>query len=442
MAEAEAEFAAAKAEFDRTGSDADLAALEAAEGRKEELEESLSAAKENVTEAEAMAEKTEQAAIKAREYADNLADAAKNAKDTSLAADTAARSWSNVSMAALSTKNVAFQLEQAGYASAEAWERAIEIMGSADAMVYGFGFKGIKRMEEVKNSIEQAKNELEAFKEQEAQNSEQASKIREAYAEVATSTEAAIRGLGGWRTGVQVISDAYRDIQLQASRAAESAVGSARGMISTAQSIREELLSAQGKEEEIAKMRFQTRRQELDLQYKQLDVQLRIAMAQAQAAGIDTSELAQAQTDAEQAYRQAMDDLSQLETIDNENRKKKAAEEAAALAAQAKASSDAEVDSLRKGNAEMEKRVALTKQEADARNSINYEDIPALSNASVQSIAQGYAVPAAATQETSLNTVDVSKVILEYAGKEAEIYTNPNQKEDLMNLLTKLKKRM
>lgn len=442
MAEAEAEFAAAKAEFARTGSEADLVAMGAAEKRKEALEQSLSAAKESVIEAEALAEKTEQAAIKAKEYADNLADAAKNAQDTSLAGDKAARSWEGVRIAALSTKNVAFQLEQAGYSSAEAWERAVGIMGSADTVVAGFGTKGIQRLEAVKASIEDAKKALEAFQAQEAQNSEQASNIREAYAEVATSTEAAIRGLPGWASGAQVIAEAYRDIQLQASRAAESAVGAARGLLNAAQGIREELLSAQGKEEELAQMRFQTRRRELDIQYKQLDVQLRIAMAQAKAAGIDTSELAQAQREAQLAYRQAMEDLSQLEAIDNENRKKKAAEEAAAIAAQAKTSADAEVDSLKKGNSELEKRLSLTQQEADARNSINYEDIPALNNSSVQSIAQGYSVPTSATQETSLNTVDVSKIVLEHEGKQAEIYTNPNQKEDLMNLLTNLKKRM
>lgn len=143
------------------------------------------------------------------------------------------------------------------------------------------------------------------------------------------------------------LADAYRSIERSARSAAKSAEDAVRGFVSSSRSIHEELLTAQGKEDEAAASRFASRRADLEMSYKQLQVQIMIAEVQAKAAGIDTSDLSRAKSEADAAYNQAKNDLVQLEKIDAERRRKAKqdaandAREAAAKAAADKAASDA-----------------------------------------------------------------------------------------------------
>lgn len=143
------------------------------------------------------------------------------------------------------------------------------------------------------------------------------------------------------------LAQAYASIERSARSAAKSAEDAVRGFVSSSRSIHEELLTAQGKEDEAAASRFAARRADLEMSYKQLQVQIMIAEVQAKAAGIDTAELSQAKSDAAAAFNQAKNDLAQLEKIDAERRKKAKqdaandARDAAAKAAAEKASADA-----------------------------------------------------------------------------------------------------
>ncbi|MDP2786254.1 MAG: tape measure protein [Sulfurimicrobium sp.] len=139
------------------------------------------------------------------------------------------------------------------------------------------------------------------------------------------------------------LAQAYVEIESSARSAAKSAEDAVRGFLSSSRSIHEELLTAQGKEDEAAKSRMESRKLDLKLQYAQLQIQIKIAEVQAAAAGIDTSALKSAAADAAAAYSQSLRDLDALQKINEQkSRDSKAAEAAAKQAAEQSARDQAD----------------------------------------------------------------------------------------------------
>jgi len=139
----------------------------------------------------------------------------------------------------------------------------------------------------------------------------------------------------------EALAAAYRSIERSARSAAKSASDSVQGFLSSTRSIHEELLIAQGKEDEAAQSRMESRKRDLKLQYAQLQIQIKIAEVQAAAAGLKDTGLEQAAAEAAAAYSQAMKDLDALAEVDKKKRRdEKAAAEKAAQEAAAKIAAD------------------------------------------------------------------------------------------------------
>ncbi|PRP54730.1 hypothetical protein, partial [Bacillus halotolerans] len=89
-------------------------------------------------------------------------------------------------------------------------------------------------------------------------------------------------------------NQAMEEFKQKARDVANSALDASNSFISGNRSIQEELLQAQGKEEEALKLRFQNRKAELATEYELLKVKLMVAEATARSAGIDTSAITKA----------------------------------------------------------------------------------------------------------------------------------------------------
>jgi len=293
-------------------------------------------------------------------------------------------------------------------------------------------------------AIQRAESDRIAAKEAERLKiaEDQAKVFTDNIASVTETNRLAELGLAGMTKGGDALSRAYYDAKIQAAEAAKSATDSASSFISSANSIHEELLTAQGKEEEVAKLRFETRKAELAIQYQQLQLQIQIARVQAQAAGISTVELDKAASQSSIAYDRAVSDLGKLEKLSLDGLRKKKAEEKAAQAEAAKTGS-AQVSADSGVNKALEDRQALLEKERSLRSGILSSSLSdAVSGASSQFSSN---ISAIASQQPAtgveLRTVDVSKFVLEIGDRQAEVYTRPGEGADLWNLLEDLKRR-
>lgn len=140
----------------------------------------------------------------------------------------------------------------------------------------------------------------------------------------------------------EALARAWDEVRDSARQAGQSAISAAQGLVGSARSIHEELLMAQGKEEEAARSRMEARKAELKIQYAQLQVQIQIAMAQAKMAGVDATDLQRALGEASAAYGQAMKDLDALYALEKGKRAQAHQEELARIAAEKAARLDAE----------------------------------------------------------------------------------------------------
>lgn len=293
--------------------------LEGKELALEKTNQAVESQKQNVIE-------TEAAAAQAQSLADNLANAAANA---SKAGDDIrkVRDWVRdangeiMQVAAWSFDHVVSQFTDMGLSLQEASARATDLMGGMK-LVVGYGWEGVNAYERIRKSIEETKQQMEA-------NAEAAATIEENYRKVAESAEDVAKGVQengrnmvGWGAGADLVAEAYRRIRKDARDAAEAANDAARGFMNSAMSIREELLSAQGRDDEAAKMRYAQRQKELDLEYQVLDIKIRASIIQAKAAGIDTKSLESSLADAKAAFGQAKKDLAELERLELEKIKK------------------------------------------------------------------------------------------------------------------------
>lgn len=129
-----------------------------------------------------------------------------------------------------------------------------------------------------------------------------------------------------FRTRTSAVAEAMQQVKLQALQTAKATSDSATAFISSSLSLRGELLSAMGQEDEAARLRYQTRKQELDLEYQMLRLKIQGAIATAKAAGISTTELTQSLAGAAQAYDESLSSLSQLQQIEAEGRRARKAE--------------------------------------------------------------------------------------------------------------------
>lgn len=437
LTEAASALKEAEAEFERTGSDEAYRAVEAGKERVAGLETALNATKQNVVEMETLAEETQQAADTAKDFAEGLkgADASKVREQLSMA---------GVTIAAYNWDSVVGKFQEMGYALEDAEKAAIKLIGRGEA-VAAFGTRGMQEYNRITDAIREAEEALDAKAAKEQEVVDRADEIRQAYQDTVSAAEAAAQGLTGWSSQADAVAQAYQEIKLEALSAAQSASDAASGFVSAAQSIHEELLTAQGREEEVAQIRFESRRRELDVQYQQLQVQLEIARVQALAAGIDTSGLEQAAENSRQAYAQALDDLTALEQIDVQKRQEEAFRQAADIQNQLAGLKEQQVELDTADTSTMQERLDLLSQERDLRKQLSQLDVsvPSL-DLSVQSTALDYSEQAqkqAAQQSPEFRAVDVSKIILEAAGKQAEVYTPVGQNQDVLAVLTELSKR-
>lgn len=169
----------------------------------------------------------------------------------------------------------------------------------------------------------------------------------------ATSSDPALKAaLTAQGEAARALAEAYRSVERSARQAAKSAQDAVRGFVGSSRGIHEELLMAQGKEEEAAQSRMASRKAELRIQYAQLQIQLQIASAQAAAAGIkDTSALDAAKAEAASAFSQAVKDLDELGKLESAKRKQQHQEEMARIAAEKIARKNQESEAERNAKA-------------------------------------------------------------------------------------------
>lgn len=306
------------------------AAQKEVEGKQLALEktnQAVEAQKQNVA-------TTEEAAAQAQALAENLRQAASNA---SQAGDDIrkVRDWVRdakgeiLQVAAYSFDNVVNQFKDMGLSLQEASNRATELMGGMK-MVVGSGLDGAAAYQRISDALKEAKDQMEA-------NAEAARKVEEDYRKVAENAEDIANGtqensysMSAWSAGADAVAEAYRRIRKDARDAAEAAKDAARSFVNSAMSIREELLTAQGREDEAAKLRYAQRKKELELEYQVLEVKIQASIIQAKAAGIDTNSLEKSLADVRDAFGQAKKDLAELERLELEKIRKTREEQAKA----------------------------------------------------------------------------------------------------------------
>lgn len=364
---------------------------------------------------------TQAAADQARALADNMKDAADNAKKTADAGN-GVRDWVRDSsgqvmqVAALTFDNVVYQFQQIGLSLGEASARASDLMRGMN-MVVAYGEAGVNHYNNIMKAIQETKKNLEAQAEAAKAVEENYRKVKDQAEDIASGTVENTRQMLGWGAGADAVSEAYRRIRKDARDAATAAKDAARSFVNSALSIREELLNAQGKEEEATKLRYSQRQKELALEYQMLQVKIRAAIVTAKAAGVNTSDLERSLSDASSAYQQAQNDLKELERLDLESiRKKREEEKKAAEEAKARAAEEAR-------QAAEDKKAAAAEDAAAKVDAVSAADrvakAVANSTGSVQSIANGSQSSGGSSKTVTVNfTLGSSSVPVQVAASD------------------------
>lgn len=128
--------------------------------------------------------------------------------------------------------------------------------------------------------------------------------------------------------GLANTSTELQKLQAQAKQAIKSAQESVTSFMGSLSSIKQEYLEATGQEEEALKMRYSQRRQQLELEYQMLNVQVTSAKIIATQAGQSTAELDSALANAKAGYAEAKKMLDELEKIEAEKLKKQKEQDA------------------------------------------------------------------------------------------------------------------
>jgi hypothetical protein len=365
---------------------------------------------------------TQAAAEQARVLADNMRDAADNTKKAAEAGN-GIKGWvvdSSEQIATFTSDSVVQQFRQIGLSLEEASKRAYDLMGGMNAVV-AFGKAGVNHYYAIMKAIQDTKKELEAQAEAAKSVEENYRKVKAQAEDIASGAEDATNQMVGWGAGADAVSEAYRRIRKDARDAATAANDAARSFVNSALSIREELLNAQGREDEATKLRYSQRQKELALEYQMLQVKIRAAIVTAKAAGVNTGDLEKSLADASSAYQQAQSDLKELERLDLESISKKREEEKkAAEEAKARAAEDA------RKSAE-DKKAAATEDTASRVNALTVaSQVPravANSTSSVQSIANECPMSGGSSKTVTVNfTLGSSSVPVQVAaGDEAQL---------------------
>lgn len=174
-------------------------------------------------------------------------------------------------------------------------------------------WEGIRLME---NNLKMAKESTAALNAETEALVEQFTKAKDEAAGVDDAVMGILPGMTGGTEAARQYAAAVRQIRDEAKQVATAAIDSAKSFVSSAQSISQELLTAQGKDEEVIRARTEARKAELRVQYEMLKVQLQIAIATARAAKVDTKDLEQALKDANSNYQQAQSDLTKIQNIE------------------------------------------------------------------------------------------------------------------------------
>lgn len=357
----------------------DAAAAAKVEAAKKELESKnlvLERSNQAVESQQQNVLRTEEAAAQAGQLAENLRQAADEAKRTA-ENGSKVRDWVRdasgaiMQVAAMSMENVVTQFQDMGLSLKDATNRATELMGGMK-LVVGYGWEGVQAYQKIADGLKETKAQMDA-------NAEAASKVEENYRKVADSAEDIAAGVQengrnmiGWGAGADLVAEAYRRIRKDAREAGEAAIDASRSFVNSAMSIREELLNAQGREDEALKMRYEQRQKELDLEYKILEIKIQASIIQGKAAGINTSALEKSLAEAKTAFGQAKKDLAELERLELEKIKKtKEADAKAAAEKKQKAAEDAKADADAKKkaaekDAESDKAALTSKSTAEA----------------------------------------------------------------------------
>lgn len=373
----------------------------------------------------------------------------------------------------------------------------------------GFGMGALRNYwKAVEQQVEEAKRVGEEW----VRNEKALSKFTDGISQA--NREASALGAGLTATGTNIrssdeaaqkLADAMRDAQIQAAGIAKSAAEGARSFISSMRGIHEELLTAQGKDEDALASRIEGRRQELDIQFQQLQLQVAMARIQATAAGVSTATMDAMFGKAQATYERAKSDLSALGVIEKDKLAKDKADRAAQAAkdkqdalrsAAEKAAQDAKAVSDNKpqvnSRVEVESRVSgvvrsnligdrdvvmqtyllrLEQEgkitaaqrerlllEKDITNEFLKRMMPSTTDSvggekylsSVVSASAGSGRANAVAGATSdavgagkgyIRPIDMHKVTIEIGGKSADVFTPQGQKEGLMDVLQTMKKR-
>lgn len=218
-------------------------------------------------------------------------------------------------------------LEGLGLSMTEANRRAGELMGGMQ-VIAAFGYDGVNAYAKVTEGIAAAKREL-------AKASEEAQNITDGFREAvdaASDVDQAgrknLQSLKLWNQGAYLIANAYRTIQKEAAAAGKAAVDAAEGFQNSINGIKLQLLRAQGRDDEAAQIEYQNRKKALALEYEMLKIKLQIAKATLQAAGLSTSDIDRAISDAATSYREGQQALDDIQKIEDQKRKEAKAKEA------------------------------------------------------------------------------------------------------------------
>lgn len=339
--------------------------------------------------------------------------------------------------------NASRTLQDAGFAA-----RTEKEMGD---QVRRMAYENTGSIEEMVRQLARGERLLARMVAQANAQKEQANKMAEAFnaaKEKAAGMEAAVTGTGTSMKKVVSMGEVYeaqmRSVRQEAESISRSAAEAALSFVRGLGSIKEELLQAQGKEEEAAKLRFEQRRNDLRLEYDLLRVKLLGAKLTAEAAGVDTANITKAMRELDSGFSEAMSNLDKLEDIDSRKRSQERAkkeQEEAEKAAQAAAES-----AKAQAEAAAEAKTKFDAQQAEAQKALVAKPSePVQSTAILNGISDALA-PAqvkplqdqATSQVQSISQPQVSKVIrveLASGGGSVSATIDEQDESTLLNIL-------
>ena len=341
--------------------------------------------RQNVAATQGAADAARLLAEEMQSASDKTAEAAKNAKQL----DTHVRDASGalLTINGFSTASFVAELQKVGLTLDEATAKA-NSLGASFIQNYG----NTERLQQI---IKAAGDEIKTNEGHAARLTSQYDRMRASVEGTSNSVEAASQHSTAWGAGASKVAEAYAKIRENALSARDAAQSAAVSFLNTVSSIQEELLRAQGKEEEITKSRFEARKRELEIEYQLLQVKLQSAIVVAKASKIDTSSLEKSLSDANAAVDQARKNLSILENLELDKIKKtKDAKEVAD--AEAKKREEDRIASQAEADKKAAENAATAKNNTDATTSTTQN---------AASPAKNVAAPPAAPVATLAETV-------------------------------------